>query len=531
MLLDGQEFQNMWSDSVGFVLHPDHIDEGVHKLTVVVMFTSGTGSLAELMGLEGYMGELSWNIRVVHNPEDLFKVEYLINEEGFLELFWDTALPESFIESYTIHSGLTQENDITITDAKQKSFVDYGFVCDNASYEVKTWLKDGNVYRQTLSIDTPIPTVYFEDLGLDSFRVYWDKPIANGRFNLTEDKNTMASEINDTSIVIPQLFGKTRNFLLEVMPQKAEYDIFHNQFSVWGKYCQGTSLGLPNWPLYAYNTIDNIIYTSRYNELVAFDANTFQEINTVSIVGNPWGLQYGGKIASAPHNSTIAAMTGEETWIFTDNRFVNPIIISQLSGDVNTRLSALTSNDRFFVVEQDSNICKIFNSLTGKKILELPFTYKTVYTSPDFVAVSDNGQFFCASSQRGVEIFEINGTSTNLLHTDTRIYKGVMFVPSQPDKLLLRVGANIELRQMPGFNLIQTLDVPANSGWLCNIDPASMSLLYYQSGSLKVCKINNLAETIFEIKSDQTRCKMFNNKLLTYGNGGIYFDINPFLSN
>lgn len=264
--------------------------------------------------------------------------------------------------------------------------------------------------------------------------------------------------------------------------------------------------------------------------MVAFDATTLQEINTVPIISNSYGLMYGGKISSAPHNSTVAAMTGEETWIFTDSRFVNPIKISPLPGNFHTRLSALTSNDRFFVVQKGSNICKIFNTLTGEKIFEFPFTYKAIIDIPDFVTVSEDGQFFCASSENGIEVFEINGTTTNLLYTDTRRYKGALFVPSQPDKLLLRVGSAIEIHQIPSFTLIQTLDVSANGAILCNIDPASMSLLYYQKDSLKVCKINDITETIFKIRSDDTTCKMLNNKLLTRGKGGISFDINPYLS-
>ena len=105
-----------------------------------------------------------------------------------------------------------------------------------------------------------------------------------------------------------------------------------------------------------------------------------------------------------------------------------------------------------------------------------------------------------------------------------------MFVPSQPDRLLLRVDSGIELHQVPGFDMIQALDVSANGATLCNIDPVSMSLLYYQTDSLKVCRIDNLSETIFKIRSNEKACKMFNNKLLTYGHGGIFFDINPYLS-
>lgn len=530
VLLDGEKYKNMSANTFDFMCYPDEIDEGEHKLTVVAGFTSGTGSLAEIMGMEGYMGEMSWNIRVIHNLKDRFKVKHRINEEGFLELYWNNAIPDSYIEGYTINSIYTQKADITINDARQKSFVDYGYVCGNVSYEVKTYLKDGNVFSRMHSVNSPTPTIHFEDLGLDSLRVYWDKPLANGRFYFIEDNDTIAAVIHDTSIVIPQLFGSPRQFSLEIKPQNPEYDIFHNKFTDLDKFCQGASLKLPNRNYYAYNKTDNILYTRRYDDLVAFDANSLQEINAVSINGNPWGFAYGGKIATAPHNSTVVAMTGEDAWIFTDSRFISPIIISPLfRGNSNTRLSALTDNDRFFVVEGNAEICKIFNSLTGKKIFEIPFTYKTKYTFPDFITVSENGQFFCASSEDGIEIFEINGTTANLLYTDTRHYEGAMFVPSQSDKLLILVDADIEIRQMPDFNLIQRLDVSAHGAMICNIDPASMSLLYYQNDSLKVCKINSITETIFKIrvKNGDKTCIMFNNKL--FSEVGIYFDINPYL--
>lgn len=531
VLIDSQVVADLRNNTFNFSVYPGQITEGVHKLTVNAAFTSGTGSLAEMMGMEGYTGELSWNIRVIPNPEDHFKLEYRINKDGFLEVFWDNIVPESVIERYTVHSGLTQNTDITISDAKQKSFVDYGYVCGYVYYQVTTYLKGAYSFSKQLSFSIPAPKgIYFENLDLEHLRVYWDKPFANGRFHLTCDSKVIASDIVDTTITISQIYGKSRQFSLEIRPQKIGYDNIHNKFTAWDWFCQGISLGLPNWELYAYNKNDNILYTTIYGSLMAFDANTLQKINALSINGNPWGLAYGGKLATAPHNSTVAAMTGEETWIFPDSHFTNPVRISPLPGDANTRLSALTSNDRFFVVLAGSNVCKIFNTLTGEKITEIPFQYKTNYTFPDFDTVSEDGQYFCASSESGIEVFKMNGTSSNIIYTDRRRYLGAMFVPSQPDKLLLRVGTGIEIRQMPGFHLIQTLDVSAKGATLCNIDPASMNLLYYQNDSLRVCKINNLSETIFKIRSDETTCKMFNNKLLTYGKGGICFDINPYLS-
>lgn len=255
VLLDGREYTNMCYNSSNFVINPDQISEGVHKLTVNAISSSGTGSLAEMMGLEAYMGELSWNILVIHNPRDRFELGYRINQEGFLEIFWENAVPENFIEKYTVHSGITQNIDIAINDATKKSFVDNGYVCGFVYYEVRTFLKDGYSFLKQLSINTPTPKISFENLGLDNLRVYWNKPFANGWFNLIENNVTIADGINDTTITIPQIFGKYRQFSLETRPQKPQYQ---NKFKTGGAYYQGTSLGLPNFPLYAYNIKDNI---------------------------------------------------------------------------------------------------------------------------------------------------------------------------------------------------------------------------------------------------------------------------------
>ncbi len=529
VLLDDQEYKRFFGNSSSFNMSPDQLSEGVHKITVKAIFSSGTGSLADKMGLEGYMGEVSWNICVIRDPQNYFVVGYRINDDGFLEISWKNVVPESLISYYTVHAGLTQSSDIIINDATQKSFIDSGYVCGSGYYEVTTHFNDGLSFIQRLSIVKPEPAISFEDLGLDNLRIYWTRPFANGRFILREGNTTIASGIHDTTIIIPQVFGQTRQFTLETRPQNAAYDNFHNKFTAYGSFRLGTYLDLPNWPLYAYNKTDNIIYSSRYDNLVAFNATTLQVINTVSMVGNPWGLLYGGKIAAAPHNSAVAAMTGEETWIFTDSQFTNPVKIPSLRGDIHTRLSAITSDDRLFVVQGGTNTCKVFNTLTGEKIFEIPFTYKTIYDIPDFVTVSDDGKYFCAPSENGIEVFEISGTTTNLLYTDTRVYKGGMFVSSKPDQLLLRVGTDVELRQMPGFSLIQSMDVSTYGARLCNIDPASMSLLYHQNDSLRVCKIDDLSKTLFKIRSNAKDTKMLNNKLLTYGAGGIAFDISPYL--
>ena len=73
----------------------------------------------------------------------------------------------------------------------------------------------------------------------------------------------------------------------------------------------------------------------------------------------------------------------------------------------------------------------------------------------------------------------------------------------------------------------QKFNVSAKGATLCNIDPKTGYLLYHQNDSLKVAHIDNITKTLFQLRSNATSCKMFNNKLLT--DGGMVFDISPYL--
>jgi hypothetical protein len=110
VLLDGAKYLSLENKSLNFDIDPNQLREGVHTLTVSAVFTSQTGSLAEKMGLENYMGELSWHLNVVHNPQDHFMLGHRINEEGFVEIYWKNVVPDSVFEKYTVHIRINSKN-------------------------------------------------------------------------------------------------------------------------------------------------------------------------------------------------------------------------------------------------------------------------------------------------------------------------------------------------------------------------------------------------------------------------------------
>ena len=249
IFLDGKELASYWNNSINISLFLNELSEGVHTLTVNAVFFSGSGSLADLMGLEGYEGELSWTILVIHDVEKSYKVDYRLNEEGFLEIYWENDLPEKIIEKYLVCNSFDKAS--FINDPKQKSYIDYEYVCGYQHYEVYTYLKSGVLFMKSFTIEKPVPKIHIEEMGIHQLRIYWDKPFANGRFRIEEEYfNVISSNMKDTTITIPQIFGKYRKFDLTIKPQKAEYDKNYNQFYVWGDFYQGFRLDLSNNPQY-----------------------------------------------------------------------------------------------------------------------------------------------------------------------------------------------------------------------------------------------------------------------------------------
>jgi len=527
VLLDTAEIYSSDDKSFSFLLEPENLPEGLHKLSVNAFFIAGSGSLAEMMGLEGYFGELAWNILVIHDLQKDFEVGHRLNKDGFLEIFWENDILYDTIEKYVVR--INYSDSFIINDPKQKSFVDYSYVCGHKDIFVGTYIKGGYYFSKKITIDNPLSDLSLEEIDYENIRLFWNKPYAKANYKLFEDDSLIFLSNTDTSIIIPQIFGVSRHFYLRTSAYNDTLSSHKFSFESIEEHFLGISMALYTWAFFAYNINDNILYATNYNYLFAYDAESMLELSGIYLEGNPFGLAYGGKIASAPHNSKMLAMTGEETYIFADNTFNNPLIIPSLKGDISTHLASITSDDRFFVVQKNEPMCHVFNILSGEKIFDFPFSYNTVQDVPDFVSVSENGKYFCASSYEGIEIMEIMGTKAELIYTDTRDYGGAMFVPNQPDMLLLKVDNSIEIRQIPGFNLVQSIDVGNHFVVIGNIDPKSNSLTYVIDDLIKVCKIDDLSNTIFSVKSSNFNVKLYNYKLISH-HGGIYIDIRSYFN-
>ena len=466
-----------------------------NTLTINSIIGAGTGSLADIMGLEGYLGELTWHIKYIHNSEN-FIFDHRKTEDGFMEIFWDFPdVPDRFIDRYEVRMDF---KTVTI-QSSQKSIIDYDYTCGRVNYTISVYIKGYNysLFWKDIYPEYPEPTLYFEDIDLDKLRVYWDKPFANARFDLAKlDESPLISEYADTSIVIPQIpFGLNQTFCLRIIPERSTDP--EQVVNVFGWHYFGKKLNLNNFSKFAYSKTPNLIISSYYDNVVIFDATTMNEVSRVHIQG----LSSSDIISCAPNSTQVALNCDYDIRVYQNTNFTNPVIFNW---EFSYNSFRLADKNQLFIFEGEySKLCHIFNSQTGSKTHSFQYSY---YPSNVMFercnSVSSDGKYLCCCSTKGIEIFEITETEVLKVYSDNRYYLAAMFHPTQPNVLVVKERDNIEIWDITTFDIEQTTLLALST--LYNIDPVTGNLLYRQENFLKIATLENPDQPLLAIPIVQT---------------------------
>ncbi len=196
------------------------LEKELYNLKMVVLNSSGTGSIADKLGLEGSYYEKNWPV-VITNPE-LFKFDPLkysiIN--GVLKIEWN-KYDFSYFFDYEItktvyHSYYQDSYTFTpISSSDENYLLDNSYVGENASYSIKlSYKKNGSIYSS-----------YFPELELkEDFPVFSCKKISKTSIELNWTKSKYYGSIEEFKISNSKLFsdisvdGNTQSIRIDNLP-------------------------------------------------------------------------------------------------------------------------------------------------------------------------------------------------------------------------------------------------------------------------------------------------------------------------
>jgi hypothetical protein len=510
------------SSSGSFSIDPADFTAGFYILAMDVQTHSGSGSIADVVGAEGFLIKREWVLLIDGRGAPPLTVTSKINEDGYLQLYWSKNRRYNF-SAYEI-KGFHTYGDFTrmISDVNDTSLVDSCFLGGDCTYTVYSWVI-GNTYSTKYhDPNIPVPFPMFEDIGLDSLRIYWNGLKGSSIFTLKQENVTIFNGTGTTSVTIPSSgFGVYSDYELITSPagpctSTYGFTLHEGRAHVLGQNIES------NWPNYGYNDVEKVIYTNSYDQIHCYDVTSMHLLKTCNLSNL---ISY-GRYSCPSNSSKVAVFNGKTITVFNDKNLQDSVRIPFSTTGKKADHFYMTDNGLIALALAKKYVQV---SIAGKKIIaEIPITDYPVYSSWACISTSSDGRYAAVVTYNGISLFQIENGKDTLIYSDARAYRSVLFDVYDPGKLMLtfRFDNKLEIRNIPDFSLNKSIDLPTVAEVIRNIDPESGLLLLTDYVNLHVMDLN-LPVEVLSVKSDDFKPYLFSNRL--FSNTGYTLDISDYL--
>jgi len=503
----GNTTLNAYSDTSTIVISPAGYAPGVYTLNAIFLTRSGTGSIADKLGGEGYKIEKNYFLLIDGSDAIRITPEYTINSDQLFELTWPECQNYNF-DAYILKKGSQKIKEFT--NRKATHFVDSLYVGGSAGYEIDVRVLTNNriSYGNTLLVNEDFPHPSFELISLDSLKIHWKKQNikSNVRLAYGVGISTYTQHFipyGDTCSVIPlPAFGIQYIFQLTTLPYH-DSNYFNTSSFVQTYYTFGTSLQMSTNRI-VYNKNKNMLfsYSASNKEVTSLDATTKNKIKTVSLPETPY------LSSCAVNNNRIVFLSFYNNfYVFQDENLNNPTTFN-IGGLNGYGMFVLTDNNFISMTCYDKLYMINLNNNNEISTIRLPESYYNTYPR---VTTSQDGKYICAASGAGYRLYSFGNKEFTLVSTDTRKYASVLFNPLNPAEIAFTFLDDnlLEVRSIPDFNLIRSIQLP-NKYRVENFDTATGLLLL--NNYSKLLAVNILTGQI------HTGPNCTNDPYLLYGN-------------
>lgn len=227
--VDGKETYNANIANGQFYIDYGKINEGDHTLLLEIVTATGSGSIAEHLGAEGFLFSKSWILVV---DKSFYSKTTATSFNGFLKLAWPEYRNSDFKE-YIVTRDKGSYHVVEIERSKNHVFIDSSYVGEGASYFVNVFTSSGKTIpwgHPIVNPELPLLSVYTSET--HQYAIKWEKfkyYNAVGSFNLSQSFDNgitytgvkSSNVYSDSAMIISDAyFGDKVYFLLNIVPGK-----------------------------------------------------------------------------------------------------------------------------------------------------------------------------------------------------------------------------------------------------------------------------------------------------------------------
>lgn len=533
-------------------------DNSVRKLTFDIQLKTHTGSIADILGYEKYIGKYEYDVKFVKLEENFdLNLKGRRSNEGYLELHWDEPLfDNATLEKYELIfvDDITKETTThTITNSKQTSFIDKNYTWGHKTYELYAYYKNNDVDHKSIIVDYFTPEYYgfsepkfnYEYIDNEWMNVTWEYTGYKCKYLIIDADGTKTKCDENQRKIKMQRFrfpSDADRFKLYILPYSLPYEEYLKGHlieadMVWndGRY---KDTPLPK----AWNLLKNEYYYLYRDELEVYSTLSFTKKRDQIL--REIGYFDRMNMSVSQKTSQIAIYiykfpTPEQKsdiYIYSDNTFTNP---TKLENTNNTGGQLFLTDNYTLLYRKifrasDADMqafCVMTNSRTGEIIQLHPLEKED-----SKITVSSDGNYMCEYHKGQIWIYKIEGINFTLIYSYTNPkygYDVCQFSNTNPSELILSGSNETQI-----FD-IETLDVKFQTkGLFITQDPVTGNFAcldeHFSTNSILNIYSNDLSKVLTRIpfKHYTGAYLLLNNRLMHSewaGGVGFYLDISDYI--
>lgn len=507
-VLDYQGYERTFMDSViNLTYSPNEEDQGKWtNLTVNYYFSTGTGSLADRLKIENYVGTRTWKIKYINLEKFNFNFSHKVSTDSVLELFW--IKPDKNFDARLTKVMLSFKTDSEFPVFRQNKdtvfYRDAEYVGGEQYYSFNIL---GTSVWESQNVKYDFPTMNFTDIRLDSLNIFWQKNPFRVKYRLLRDGNETYLG-RGSSVTIPQTpLSKEASYSLEYFsPNETVYDYSHRKDVTWAFHGFGMKAYygicyVPDKDIFFLSRKDNFPNLSTSGVPLPEDDNTYGR--SQSLMSNKSG-------------NLKLALDGAVNVLNANNDLID-------------RFTYNYSYQIDFLTVADNNTIGFFNGTNyvvknyGSDVSWKEFTFKphyndsTRWTYVRGLTLTPDGKYVTCHGDYDFIIYDISDHKTaKSIYTSP--YGHAIGNPLNYNELIRLAQGKLGVYSLPDMQLLRSCDISKyETVILLNVDPYS-GILAFSSNEYMVFLDNHTMQEVLKLKTDyymDYSSRLYRKKLFT----------------
>ncbi len=487
---------------------------GLYELTCEMYASSGSGSIADQLGQEGYQGVYKWPVKVAYQPTEWRPLSHTINKDGYLELSWSRfPFDTSLFDRYEISNGSWSWT--SISNINQLSYVCKEYVGQGVTFAVTAHFKDhrtpwpmGQVTLDKLDIEAT-----FDYSRADSIVMKWSNPYRSviTAYEYVSGR-VLVDEASAREVCLPYSpFGSAYPYIgLSVETSDPSARGIASGLSAQCPYRSSCGMVITSdggAGRYGYNPAKDMLYVSSHGEI---DRWAYPFVARKDTYEGPGWYVY--QYALVDKHTAMAVYDGNFIDLCMGGETNKVVRMPMHNAGMLTGQPTVTNNGKViaFTSTQAGVMGEVFDVQSG--LFETEFPVLPDYPYGIGVAMTPDGAYLITETDIGLSVLSMQGYTISQTRRWTMQYDNWCVNPVNSGELYVSFDSKISKYRTSDLSLVASWDMPGMR--VGNVDPKSGYLLVHSDKKIAVIDPKT-GRILYSMPVDTYWCGLYGNMLLS----------------